>query len=131
MYEFVMRGGQAITTGEMEEFARKVPFLKAKAETLDPPWYPHLRRQALFLARYAEDVLEGAYSCGDLQAITETVFGLRYLMKEVDIIPDSVPDLGLADDSAVLRAILSTHQEEFRTFAEASQIDFEEVTSEA
>jgi uncharacterized membrane protein YkvA (DUF1232 family) len=131
IHEFVIRGGQTVTAGQMDAFRRKLPFLKVKAEMLDVPEFPHLKRQANFLVRYAEDVLDGAYPCSDLQAIAETVFALGYLLKEVDIIPDSVPGMGLADDSAVLRAVLMGHEEEFRAFAKKEDLDFSAVTTEA
>jgi len=115
----------------MDAFRRKLPFLKVKAETMEVPEFPHLKRQTNFLVRYAEDVLDGAYPCSDLPAIAETVFALGYLLKEVDIIPDSVPGMGLADDSVVLRAVLMGHEEEFRGFAKKWDLDFESVTTEA
>jgi uncharacterized membrane protein YkvA (DUF1232 family) len=131
IHEFVIRGGQTVSAGQMDAFRRKLPFLKVKAEMLDLPEFPHLRRQTNFLVRYAEDVLDGAYPCSDLQAIAETVFALGYLLKEVDIIPDSVPGMGLADDSAVLRAVLMGHEDEFRAFAKKEDLDFSSVTTEA
>ena len=131
IHEFVIRGGQTVTAGQMDAFRRKLPFLKVKAEMLDVPEFPHLKRQTNFLVRYAEDVLDGAYPCSDLQAIAETVFALGYLLKEVDIIPDSVPGMGLADDSVVLRAVLMGHEEEFRAFAKKEDLDFSAVTTEA
>jgi uncharacterized membrane protein YkvA (DUF1232 family) len=131
IHEFVIRGGQTVTAGQMDDFRRKLPFIKVKAETLDVPELPHLKPQTNFLVRYAEDVLDGVYACSDLQAIAETVFALSYLLKEVDIIPDSVPHLGLADDSAVLRAVLKGHENEFRAFAKVSELDFELVTTES
>ena len=94
IHEFVMRGGQAVTAGQMDAFRRQLPLLKVKAEIMDVPEFPHLKPQTNFLVRYAEDVLDGAYPCSDLQAIAETVFALSYLLKEVDIIPDSVPACG-------------------------------------
>jgi len=120
--EFVLRGGQRLTAGSMAEFLKKIPFVKAKAETVDAPGFPHLRVQAGFLARYVEDVLEGAYSCGDLSAAAEAVFALGYLLRDVDIIPDEVSSAGYSDDSAVLRAVLEAHPDEFIGFAEASGI---------
>ena len=98
---------------------------------MDVPEFPHLKPQTNFLVRYAEAVLDEAYPCSDLQAIAETVFALSYLVKEVDIIPDSVPHIGLADDSAVLRAVLMGHQGEFRAFAKKCKLDFDSVTTEA
>jgi uncharacterized membrane protein YkvA (DUF1232 family) len=131
IHEFVIRGGQTVTAGQMEAFRRKLPFLKVKAETINAPEFPHLKPQTNFLVRYAEDVLDGAYPCSDLQAIAETVFALNYLLKEVDIIPDSVPGIGLADDSMVLRAVLRGHESEFRAFAKKCQLDLDFVTTEA
>jgi uncharacterized membrane protein YkvA (DUF1232 family) len=130
IHEFVIRGGQTVTAGQMDAFRRKLPFLKVKAEIIDEPELPHLKPQTNFLVRYAEDVLDGAYPCSDLQAIAETVFALSYLLKEVDIIPDSVPHLGLADDSAVLRAVLMGHKSEFRDFAKKCELNFDSVTTE-
>jgi uncharacterized membrane protein YkvA (DUF1232 family) len=131
IHEFVMRGGQAVTAGQMDAFRRQLPLLKVKAEIMDVPEFPHLKPQTNFLVRYAEDVLDGAYPCSDLQAIAETVFALSYLLKEVDIIPDSVPHVGLADDSVVLRAVLTGHESEFRAFAKTCGLDFDSVTTEA
>lgn len=117
MHEFVIRGGQTVTAGQMEEFKRKLPFVKAKLATIPAPDFPHLKAQADFLVRYAEDVLEGIYACSDLPAIAETIFALNYLFKDVDIIPDSVPGKGMADDSQVVRTVLASHAEEFKAFA--------------
>lgn len=131
MLEFVMRGGQGITAGKMAEFRRKLPFLKVKAETIDAPNFPHLREQILFLTRYTEDVLDGVYDSEDLTAVAESVFGLGYLLQDVDIIPDSVPEMGYVDDSAVIRTVLAGHQEEFRKFAAKTGLDLAAVTYQA
>lgn len=131
IHEFVVRGGQSVTAGQMDAFKRELPLLKVKVETADTTGLPHFREQALFLVRYAEDVLEGVYPCSDLTAIAETVFGLGYLLKDVDIIPDSVPGKGLTDDSMVLRAVLGQHLDEFLEFADKSGLDFGKVTTDA
>jgi uncharacterized membrane protein YkvA (DUF1232 family) len=131
IHEFVLRGGQTVTAGQMHDFRRQVPFLQIKAETFGKTDFPHLAEQTRFLARYAEDVLDGVYTSGNLVAITETIFALTYLLKDVDIIPDHVPGQGLADDSAVLRAVLSSHEEEFGAYAEANKLDYSKVTVSA
>lgn len=65
IHEFVMRGGQMVTAGQMDACRRELPLLKVKAETSDTTGIPHFRKQTLFLVRYAEDVLEGVYGCSD------------------------------------------------------------------
>ena len=34
IHEFVIRGGQTVTAGQMDAFRRKLPFLKVKAEII-------------------------------------------------------------------------------------------------
>lgn len=128
--EFVLRGGQGVTTAQMMEFRRKIPLLRAKAETMRDAGVPHLHDQTMFLARYAEDVLDAVYLAEDISAITETVFALDYFFRDVDIIPDDLPG-GFTDDSAIVRTVLNGHEKEFRTFAKANSLDFERLTLEA
>ncbi len=131
IHEFVLRGGQMITVGQMQAFQRKLPFLKVKAETMETDEFPHLSEQTRFLVRYLEDVLENVYASEDLPAVAEAVFALGYLLKDVDIIPDTIPGAGYADDSAVLRAVLESHVPEFRAFAKAAQLDFDKLSLSA
>lgn len=130
IHEFVLRGGQRITAGALNDFHPKLPLSKAKAETIDASDYPHLREQVYFLASYAEDVIDGAYNANDLPAVAEAVFALGYLLSDVDIIPDSLPGKGYTDDSAVIRAVLISHEPEFRAYAISIGKDFHEVSTE-
>jgi uncharacterized membrane protein YkvA (DUF1232 family) len=118
--EFVLRGGQKISAGRVMDFRQKIPFILAKAESVDAPDFPSLRDQVKFLARYVEDTLDGVFSSSDPAAVTESVFALGYLLQDVDIIPDVVPGNGYADDSAVIRTVLRSHPAEFQAFAKAS-----------
>jgi len=129
--EVVLRGGQGVTTSQMMEFSRKIPLLRLKVETMRDSGVPHLHDQTMFLARYAEDVLDGVYQSNDISAIMETVFALEYFFKGVDIIPDDVPEIGFKDDSAIVRTVLTGHEQEFRDFAKANSLDFERLTLEA
>jgi uncharacterized membrane protein YkvA (DUF1232 family) len=131
IHEFVLKGGQKVTVGAMNAFRPKLPLSKAKAETIEAPEFPHLREQVHFLASYAEDVLDGAYPCNDLPAAAEAVFALGYLLSDVDIIPDSVPGKGYADDSAVLRAVLVSHEPEFRAYAASVGKNFDKFGTSA
>jgi hypothetical protein len=112
--EFVIRGGQGVTAGEMEAFRRRLPFLKVKAETLDVPEFPHLQSQIRFLItrRTSDEV----YPCSDLEAIAETVFALITCLGSGYHSGFRSPR-GFADDSAVLRAVPKGHESEFRAFS--------------
>lgn len=119
--EFVLAGGQKITARAIQEFRQKLPFLLVKAETLESAAEaPHLAAQTRFLARYVEDVVDGAFAAQDLHAVTESVFALGYLLRDVDIIPDCLPGKGYTDDSAIVRCVLRSHQQEFERYSRAS-----------
>lgn len=127
--EFILKGGQNLTLGDMAAFRDRLPLLNVKAETLDASNLPHLPGQIRFLQRFVEDVLDGVYSTDDLSATPEAVFALQYLLSEVDIIPDTVPGAGFADDSAILRAVLKSHEETFKEFAKHSGLDWETIST--
>lgn len=130
IHEFVLAGGQKITAGALASFREKIPLLMVKGaelEGLDEA--PHLGQQVRFLARYVEYVLDGAFSAEDMAAVPEAVFALSYVLRDVDIIPDTVPGMGYSDDSAVVRCVLESHLAEFERFAGTQSIDLPPVSA--
>ncbi len=122
--EFVRNGAQKITAGQMAEFEHELPLVLAKVNEIDPPNQPHLRKQAEFLVRFSEDCLDGKYEPEDVLTLTEALFALMYLRNPVGIIPNSVPEIGYLDDSAVLRTVLKSHAHEFGRFCKATGCDY-------
>lgn len=119
--DFVARGGQAVTAGEVFAFRSHLAAYKLKAETLEASGQGALREQASFLLRFIEDVLDDVYVSDDFAALPESIFAIRYLAKGVDIIPDNVSG-GYNDDAAVLRAVLEGHAPEFEKYCQATKI---------
>jgi hypothetical protein len=48
------------------------------------------------------------------QWLAEIVFAASYLLKEADLIPDHIPEIGLADDRLVLQRIIARNETELR-----------------
>jgi uncharacterized membrane protein YkvA (DUF1232 family) len=46
-------------------------------------------------------------------AIAESAFALFYLRKGVDILPDSIPRTGYADDAAIINAVFENYKRPF------------------
>ncbi|MCX7868327.1 MAG: DUF1232 domain-containing protein [Terrimicrobiaceae bacterium] len=123
IHEFVLAGGQKVTAGALAAFREKIPFVLAKGAELEGvEGAPHLGRQVCFLARYVEDVLDGVFSAQDIAAVPEAAFALGYLLRDVDIIPDSVPGKGFSDDSAVVRCAIQSHLGEFERYATEQKV---------
>ena len=57
-------------------------------------------------AQHAEDRLP--------RWLAETGFAASYLLKRFDLIPDNVPEIGLADDALILQRVVQRNQAELR-----------------
>ena len=126
---FVRQGATKITPRVVDELLHKLPLWKAGFTQIDAPTHPHLVSQLLFLADAVEDVAEGAYKELPYVAFAEAVFALTYCHKGFNIIPDSVPNLGRADDSSVVRAVLIQNEKEFEKYSLKNGVNWNAVTS--
>ncbi len=128
--EFVNRGAATITPAVVERMLRHLPQWKLEFTQIYEPLFPHLVDQLDFLANAVEDTAEGAYKDLPYVAFAQATFALLYSHKKVGIIPDSVLNLGRADDSSVVRAVLIQNEKVFAIYAAAQNIEWSKVTSQ-
>jgi uncharacterized membrane protein YkvA (DUF1232 family) len=128
--EFVNRGATAITPSVVEKVLRALPQWKLEFTQIHEPLFPHLGGQLDFLANAVEDAAEGAYKELPYYAIAQATFALVYAHKKVGIIPDAVLNLGRADDSSVVRAVLIPNEKAFAIYAAAQDLDWSKITSQ-
>lgn len=128
--EFVNRGAATITPAIVERMLRHLPQWKLEFTQIYEPLFPHLVDQLDFLANAVEDAAEGAYKDLPYIAFAQAVFALIYSHKKVGIIPDSVLNLGRADDSSVVRAVLIQNEKAFAVYAAAQNLEWSKVTSQ-
>jgi uncharacterized membrane protein YkvA (DUF1232 family) len=126
----VHRGAAAITPTILKDVHKKLPFLKLKFTEFDDPAYPHLTDQLEFLADVVEDYAEGVEDDLPYATVAASVFALLYAHRQLDLIPDLIPEAGLADDSAVVRAVLVEHEKVFATYAERHKMNWDAITLE-
>ena len=81
------------------------------------PKFPHLVDQLGFLADAVEDAIEGAYKDLPYVAVAQSLFALLYAHKKMGIIPEELLELGRADDSSVVRAVLIQNEKAFAIYA--------------
>ncbi len=128
--DFVNRGAATITPAIVERMLRHLPQWKLEFTQIYEPLFPHLVDQLDFLANVVEDAAEGAYKDLPYVAIAQSAFALIYSHKKVGIIPDSVLNLGRADDSSVVRAVLIQNEKAFAIYAATQNIEWSKVTSQ-
>lgn len=126
---FVNRGALAITPAMMEKVLRQLPQWKLEFTQIQAPLFPHLVDQLEFLADAVEDTAEGAYKELPYVALAGAIFALVYAHKKVGIIPDSILNLGRADDSGIVRAVLIQNEKPFALYAAAQNLDWSRITS--
>ena len=128
--EFVNRGAATITPAIVEKVLRQLPQWKLEFTQIYEPLFPHLVDQLEFLADAVEDSAEGAYKELPYNAFAQAVFALLYAHKKVGIIPDSILNLGRADDSSVVRAVLIQNEKSFAIFAASQDLEWSQITSQ-
>ena len=74
--------------------------------------------------------MKGAYKELPYAAIAQAVFALLYAHKKMGIIPDSILELGRADDSSVVRAVLIQNEKSFAIYAGTQGINWQKITSQ-
>jgi uncharacterized membrane protein YkvA (DUF1232 family) len=127
--EYVNHGASLVTPRVVESVVRQLPIWKMEFTQINAPKFPHLVDQLEFLADAVEDTAEGAYKDLPYAALAQAVFALTYAHKKVDVIPDLIPNLGRADDSSVVRAVLIQNERAFAKYAEAMGQNWSRITS--
>jgi len=128
--KFVNNGAAGITPAIAEKVLRQLPQWKLEFTQIQAPLFPHLVDQLEFLANAVEDVIEGAYKDLPFSATAQAVFALVFAHKKLGIIPDSVLNLGYADDSSVVRAVLIQNEKAFELYANSQGLDWRRITSQ-
>ena len=128
--DFLNHGAASISPAVVEKMLRALPQWKLEYTQIYEPLFPHLGHQLEFLANAVEDSAEGAYKELPYYAVAQATFALIYTHKKVGIIPDSVLNLGRADDSSVVRAVLIQNEKAFAIYAASQDQDWSKITSQ-
>jgi hypothetical protein len=128
--KFVNNGSTGITPAIAEKVLRQLPQWKLEFTQINAPKFPHLVDQLEFLADAIEDAVEGAYKELPYAAVAQAVFALLYAHKKMGVIPESVLELGGADNSSVVRAVLIQNEKAFAIYAGTQGINWQKITSQ-
>lgn len=75
-----------------------------------------------------EDFVEGTADEIPFCTISAAAFAVIYKYRDTDIIPDSIPEWGHADDSSVVRAVLIEHERVLAAFAAKIGVAWSKIT---
>ncbi|MCS7064251.1 MAG: DUF1232 domain-containing protein [Methylacidiphilales bacterium] len=115
--QFIAHGAERITPRILKNLLHRLPMLKLEFTQIKDPNYPHLVDQLEFLSDALEDSLEEAYIDLPIVAVAAIAFAIIYAHNVSDLIPDHIHPLGHADDSAVVRGVLTLYEKDLRAYA--------------
>jgi len=114
--QFISRGASALTASDIEHFPRQASRIRKKLREIGTSGHEALCREGTALLEYALAASRGEANPLKPRAMFDCVFALNYLLKGVDAIPDSVPEIGLEDDRIIVHHVFQTHQSTLDSF---------------
>jgi uncharacterized membrane protein YkvA (DUF1232 family) len=120
--EYIEQAAALLTPEDLDRLQTDLPLLNRQFAAIEAPQFPHLLQQLRLLAGFFKDTADGAFSAGSEASRKETAFALRYSVEKADIILDSIPEVGYADDSVIVRTVLSRHQDVLRDYCRFRKI---------
>ena len=126
--EYVERCSALLTQEQLDELRAKLPLWNVRFAAIEVPQFPHLQQQLKLLADFFEDTEDGVFPAGSEASRKETAFALGYAAKETDIIPDFIPEIGYADDSIIVRTVISRHEDIFRDYCRFRKIRWSKIS---
>jgi uncharacterized membrane protein YkvA (DUF1232 family) len=126
--DYVEQSASLLSLEHLDEMRRELPILNLQFAAISVCQFPHLQQQLKLLTDFLEDTAAGVFPAGSEASRKETAFALRYVAKEADIIPDSVPEIGYADDSLIVRTVLIRHQDVFRDYCRFRKIRWSKIS---
>ncbi len=128
--KFVNRGAVSITPALARKVLRQLPQWKLEFTQIQAPKFPHLVDQLEFLTDAGEDAVEGAYMELPYIAVAQAVFALLYAHRKMSVIPEGVLEMGGADNSSVVRAVLIQNEKAFAIYAGTQGLSWQKITSQ-
>jgi Protein of unknown function (DUF1232) len=110
--EFIASGSRLVTAVDLWALSLLTHRLIRKLELIDPSRYPGLDH-AVHATVLVLKSPQGQAALDPLpRHLAEVGFAAHYFLKESDLIPDKTPEVGLADDFAILKQVFTRNRVE-------------------
>ena len=119
---FVQNQAGALSVADIRRLIRDLPVLGKRLATISLLTYPYLldHLEFLFLVVKEKGTEQSLYSTRHI--VSEAAFALLYFERTSDLIPDSIPGMGLLDDAMIASLVLRRHEAAFKHSSHAYKL---------
>ena len=108
--KFIDEGRRLVNSADLHELSLHTNQLLNKLEGINPSLYPGLDLAVHTIVLVLKSARAKAAVDPLPKHLAEVAFAANYFLKVCDLIPDNTPEIGLADDNAILKRILARNQ---------------------
>jgi uncharacterized membrane protein YkvA (DUF1232 family) len=123
--DFIQSQAGALSVADLDRLISDLPALRERFARLPLQTYTHLPDQLEFLSLFVEEQISGC----DLaeEPVAEAAFALLYFQRATDLIPDSIPNMGLLDDAMIVSMVLRRQEHAFKRSSHAYMLRWPEA----
>jgi uncharacterized membrane protein YkvA (DUF1232 family) len=119
---FIQSQARALSPADLNQLIFDLPALRERFTKIPSQTYPYLSDQLEFLSLVVKDQVAGLNCDLTAQTVAEAAFALFYLQSPTDLIPDSIPGMGLLDDAMIVSMVLRRHEHAFKRSPHAYKV---------
>lgn len=110
--DFIRCQASSLSVADLDRLIADLPALRERFAKIPLRTNEYLSDQLEFLCRFVEEQVVGR----DLAevAVGEAALALLYFQRATDLIPDSIPDMGLSDDAMIVSMVLRRQEHAFK-----------------
>jgi uncharacterized membrane protein YkvA (DUF1232 family) len=112
--DYVKRGAKEITEVDLDTVVERAEAIEERFRGSGP--LQRLLEDGRLLLELVRDARQGRYQAVPVWTLSAAGFTLLYVLNPFDMIPDTLPLLGLLDDAAVVSACLSLVEQDLRDY---------------
>ena len=110
--KIIDEGRRLVNSADLHELSLHTNQLFNKLKGINPSLYPGLDQAVITIVLVLKSARAKAAVDPLPKHLAEVAFAANYFLKVCDLIPDNTPEIGLADDNAVLKRVLARNQNE-------------------
>jgi len=122
LIDFVQSQASVLSVADLNRLIADLPALRKRFTTIPSQTYPYLSDHLEFLSLVINDEVTGPKRDSISQTVSEAAFALLYFQTATDLIPDSIPDMGLLDDAMIVSLVLRRHEDAFKRSSHAYKL---------